>query len=47
MVDTTKTVGELVLDGYTEPARANLTFLKEQKRIAKEKVHVVEEEDGE
>lgn len=42
MVDTTKTVGELALDGYTEPARANLTFLKEQDRIAKEKTPVVE-----
>ena len=46
MVDTTKTVGELALDGYTEPARANLTFLKEQERIAKEKTLAVEE-DGE
>lgn len=45
MVDTTKTFGELAIDGYTEPARANITFLAEQERIAKEKTPVVVEEE--
>lgn len=41
MMDVTKTFGELRIDGYTEPARSNITFINEQNRIAKEKPTVL------